>query len=42
MLFIAYQPGRGDWIVHGDGETTFERPHGDDLWICLDAVPTPT
>jgi hypothetical protein len=33
---IDYQPGRGNWIVHEDGETDFERPHGDDLWSCLD------
>lgn len=33
---IAYQPGRGNWIVHEDAETTFERPHNNDLWSCLD------
>jgi secreted PhoX family phosphatase len=33
---VAYQPGRGNWIVHEDGETTFERPHNNDLWSCLD------
>lgn len=33
---IAYQPGRGNWIVHEDAETTFERPHDNDLWSCLD------
>jgi hypothetical protein len=33
---IAYQPGRGNWIVHEDGETTFERPHNNDLWSCMD------
>jgi secreted PhoX family phosphatase len=32
---IGYQPGRGNWIVHEDGETTFERPHNNDLWSCL-------
>jgi secreted PhoX family phosphatase len=33
---IAYQPGRGNWIVHEDAETDFERPHNNDLWSCLD------
>jgi secreted PhoX family phosphatase len=33
---IAYQPGRGNWIIHEDAETTFERPHNNDLWSCLD------
>lgn len=33
---IAYQPGRGNWIVHEDAETTFERPHNNELWDCLD------
>ncbi|MDT5023634.1 MAG: hypothetical protein QOE61_60, partial [Micromonosporaceae bacterium] len=33
---IAYQPGRGNWIVHEDAATTFERPHNNDLWSCLD------
>jgi hypothetical protein len=33
---IEYQPGRGNWIVHEDGETTFERPHNNDLWSCMD------
>ncbi len=33
---IAYQPGRGNWIIHEDGETDFERPHNNDLWSCLD------
>jgi secreted PhoX family phosphatase len=33
---IAYQPGRGNWIIHEDGETTFDRPHNNDLWSCLD------
>lgn len=32
---IAYQPGRGNWIIHEDGDTTFERPHNNDLWSCL-------
>jgi secreted PhoX family phosphatase len=33
---VAYQPGRGNWIIHEDGETEFERPHNNDLWSCLD------
>jgi secreted PhoX family phosphatase len=31
---VAFQPGRGNWIIHEDGETTFERPHNNDLWSC--------
>jgi secreted PhoX family phosphatase len=31
---IAYQPGRGNWIIHEDGETDFERPHNNDLFSC--------
>jgi len=33
---IEYQPGRGNWIVHEDGDTEFVRPHNNDLWSCLD------
>jgi len=37
---IAYQPGRGNWIVHEDAETTFQGTglgnHDNDLWSCLD------
>ena len=33
---IAYQPVRGNWIVHEDGETDFEGDHNNDLWSCLD------
>lgn len=33
---IAYQPRRGNWIVHEDGDTGFVRPHNNDLWSCLD------
>jgi secreted PhoX family phosphatase len=33
---IAFQPGRGNWIVHEDGDTGFVRPHNNDLWSCLD------
>jgi secreted PhoX family phosphatase len=31
---IDNQPGRGNWIIHEDAETTFERPHNNDLWSC--------
>ena len=33
---VAYQPGRGNWIIHEDAETGFEGPHNNDLWSCLD------
>jgi hypothetical protein len=26
----------GIWIVHEDDDTTFERPHNNELWSCLD------
>lgn len=32
---IAPQPGRGNFILHEDAETTFEFPHNNDLWDCL-------
>ena len=34
---IAWQPGRGNWIVHEDAETNtrLQGPHNDDLWDCL-------
>jgi secreted PhoX family phosphatase len=32
---IAYQPHRGDWVLHEDAETTFQTPHNNDLWDCL-------
>jgi secreted PhoX family phosphatase len=32
---IAYQPGRGTWVIHEDAATTYLRPHNDDLWQCL-------
>jgi secreted PhoX family phosphatase len=32
---IAYQPGRGNWIIHEDADTTYLTPHNDDLWDCL-------
>jgi secreted PhoX family phosphatase len=32
---VAYQPGRGNWIIHEDAETGYLRPHNNDLWDCL-------
>jgi hypothetical protein len=32
---IAFQPKRGNAIIHEDAETTFETPHNNDLWDCL-------
>lgn len=33
---IAYQPGRGNWLIHEDGDApTFNPPHNNDLWDCL-------
>jgi len=32
---IAYQPDRGNWIIHEDAATEYLRPHNDDLWDCL-------
>jgi secreted PhoX family phosphatase len=34
---IAYQPGRGNWIIHEDAETVtaLQGPHNNDLWDCL-------
>ena len=32
---IAYQPGRGNWIFHEDGDTPTCAPHNNDLWDCL-------
>jgi hypothetical protein len=32
---VAYQPNRGNWVFHEDGETTYLRPHNNDLWDCL-------
>jgi hypothetical protein len=32
---IAYQPGRGNWVIHEDAATEYLRPHNDDLWDCL-------
>ena len=35
---IAYQPGRGNWIIHEDGSTgpSFDGTRNNDLWDCLD------
>jgi hypothetical protein len=34
---IAYQPVRGNWVVHEDADTNtpLQGPHNDDLWDCL-------
>jgi len=32
---IAYQAGRGNWVIHEDAATTYLTPHNDDLWDCL-------
>jgi secreted PhoX family phosphatase len=32
---VAYQPGRGNWLIHEDADTTYLRPHNNDLWDCL-------
>jgi secreted PhoX family phosphatase len=34
---LAYQPHRGNWIIHEDAETVtdLQGPHNDDLWDCL-------
>ena len=31
---IAYQPGRGDWLLHEDADVSFSGKN-DDLWDCL-------
>lgn len=34
---VAYQPGRGNWVIHEDGEGPVATPkRGNDLWDCLD------
>lgn len=35
---IAWQPGRGNWILHEDGDAPgfAENPHNDDIWACLE------
>lgn len=32
---IAYQPERGNWIIHEDASTEYLTPHNNDLWACL-------
>jgi secreted PhoX family phosphatase len=32
---IAFQPRRGNWIIHEDADTDYLRPHNNDLWDCL-------
>jgi len=32
---IGYQPGRGNWVINEDAETTFESSHNNDIWDCL-------
>jgi secreted PhoX family phosphatase len=32
---IAFQPNTNDIVLHEDAETTFEGPHNNDLWSCL-------
>ncbi|MDP9327827.1 MAG: PhoX family protein [Actinomycetota bacterium] len=31
---IAYQPGRGNWVIHEDGDNT-ATGRNNDLWLCL-------
>jgi len=35
---IAYQPGRGNWIMHEDGDAVgfAVNPHNNDIWACLE------
>jgi secreted PhoX family phosphatase len=35
---IAYQPGRGNWIIHEDGDAPgfAVSPHNNDIWACLE------
>jgi secreted PhoX family phosphatase len=34
---VAYQPGRGNWVIHEDADTTtdLQGKHNDDLWDCM-------
>jgi hypothetical protein len=32
---MAYQPDRGNWIIHEDADTEYLTPHNNDLWDCL-------
>lgn len=38
---IAYQSGRGNWVIHEDAATTYKWPHLDDLWQCLPDASDP-
>ena len=34
---IAYQPGKGNWLIHEDGEGPLASPpRNNDIWSCLD------
>jgi secreted PhoX family phosphatase len=34
---IAYQPGRGNWLIHEDGDgATYTPARNNDIWSCLD------
>jgi hypothetical protein len=34
---IAYQPGKGNWLIHEDGEGPYApSPRNNDIWSCLD------
>jgi hypothetical protein len=34
---VAYQPGRGNWLIHEDGEGALYSPaRNNDVWDCLD------
>ena len=35
---IVYQPGRGNWIIHEDGDAPgfAVNPHNNDIWACLE------
>jgi secreted PhoX family phosphatase len=34
---VAYQPGRGNWIINEDGDgATYTPPRNNDIWSCLD------
>lgn len=32
---IAFQPGRNNWIVHEDADTTYLVPHNNDIFSCM-------
>lgn len=34
---IAYQPGKGNWVINEDGEgPTYSVPRNNDIWSCVD------